>query len=352
MHLDENLYTRSPLEKVETKANHIVRIGIVALNGANALDFMGPIDTFSQANKAQDASLSYKVDLIGVRAGPIVTSSGVRMLPDRIIGPHLEKYDTVLIAGSQDIQKTTQDRVLSDWLIASVATARRIGSICSGAFALAAAGLLDGRRVAIQGGYAKQLTAMFPRVRAESDQLFVRDGSLYSAAGGAAGIDLCLYLIENDCGSTVPLNVARTLLIYLRRHGGQAQVSEFLKAQSIQNTRISDVMDWALENLSADLSVEELAKRAAMSPRNFRRSFMGELGSTPARFVESVRVEAARILLETSVLSIQQIAYRVGFINSGNMRRAFLRVLKTSPADYRDRRNADAAGCNIVSFAN
>jgi transcriptional regulator GlxA family with amidase domain len=352
MQLDENLYVRSPHEKVAAKATDIVRVGIVALNGSNALDFMGPIDTFGQANKAPDASLRYKVDLIGVRAGPIVTSSGVRMLPDRIIGPHLEKYDTILIAGSQDVQKTTQDVMLSDWLVASAATARRIGSICSGAFALAAAGLLDGRRVAIQGGYAKQLTAMFPRVRAESDQLFVRDGSFYSAAGGAAGIDLCLYLIENDCGSTVPLDVARTLLIYLRRHGGQAQVSEFLKAQSIQNTRISDVMDWALENLSADLSVEELAKRAAMSPRNFRRAFMGELRTTPARFVESVRVEAARILLETSVLSIQQIAYRVGFINSGNMRRAFLRVLMTSPADYRDSRNADAAGSNVVSFAN
>lgn len=352
MHLDENLHVRPPLEKAETKVKSIVRIGIVALNGANALDFMGPVDTFNQANKAQDASLSYKVDLIGVRAGPIVTSSGVRMLPDRIIGPHLEKYDTILIAGSQDIQKTTHDRVLSDWLMASAETARRIGSICSGAFALAAAGLLDGRRVAIKDVYAKQLTAMFPGIRAESDQLFVRDGSFYSAAGGAAGIDLCLYLIENDCGSTVPLDVARTLLIYLRRHGGQAQVSEFLKAQSIQDTRIGDVMDWALENLSADLSVEELAKRAAMSPRNFRRSFMGELGTTPARFVERVRVEAARILLETSVLSIQQIAYRVGFINSGNMRRAFLRGLKTSPADYRDRRNADAADGNIVSFAN
>jgi transcriptional regulator GlxA family with amidase domain len=352
MLLDQNLYIRLPLEEVGTRATHIVRVGVVALNGANALDFMGPIDTFNQANKAPDASLSYKVDLIGVRAGPIVTSSGVRMLPDRIIGPHLEKYDTILIAGSQDIQKATQDSVLIDWLIASGGTARRIGSICSGAFALAAAGLLDGRRVAIQGGYAKQLTAMFPRVRAESDQLFVRDGAFYSAAGGAASIDFCLYLIENDCGSTVPRNVAQTLLIHLRRHGGQAQVSEFLKAQSIQNTRISDVMDWALENLSADLSVEELAKRAAMSPRNFRRSFMGELRTTPARFVESVRVEAARILLETSMLSIQQIAYRVGFINSGNMRRAFLRVLKTSPADYRDRRNADAADGNIVLLAN
>jgi transcriptional regulator GlxA family with amidase domain len=352
MQLDENLYVRSPHEKVAAKATDIVRVGIVALNGSNALDFMGPIDTFGQANKAPDASLRYKVDLIGVRAGPIVTSSGVRMLPDRIIGSDLDKYDTILVAGGQDIQKPTQDRVLLDWLVASSGTARRIGSVCNGAFALAAAGLLDGRRVAMRGGYAKQLTAMFPRVRAESDRLFVRDGSFYSAAGGAAGIDLCLYLIENDCGSTVPLDVARTLLIYLRRHGGQAQVSEFLKAQSIQNTRISDVVDWALENLSSDLSVDELAKRAAMSSRNFRRAFMGELVTTPARFVESLRVEAARILLETSALSIQQIAYRVGFINSGNMRRAFLRVLKTSPADYRDSQNADAADRNIASFAN
>jgi transcriptional regulator GlxA family with amidase domain len=314
-----------------------VRVGIVVIDGANAIDFMGPIDVFNEANRSSATSLRYKVDLISIQPGPIVGSSGIRMLPDKVIGPELDTvYDTILVAGSQDFQKSGNDQPLIDWLTRSAASARRICATCSGTFILASAGLLNGRRVATHRDHTNQFATMFPHVHVEPDRLFVRDGPYYTAVGGMAGIDLCLYLIENDCGQATFLDVARMLVIFLRRPGNQPQISEFLKAQSIRNTQIGHVMDWALENLTADLSVEALAKRAAMSPRNFRRAFMDELMTTPARFVESIRVEAARILLETTLLSIQQIAYRVGFASPANMRRAFVRAFQAPPAEYRD----------------
>jgi transcriptional regulator GlxA family with amidase domain len=304
---------------------------------------MGPIDAFHEANRCADPVMKYKVDLIGVRAGPIVASSGVRLLPDKIIGPDLGPYDTILVAGGLDFQATIRERVLLDWLIVAAPSVRRIGSICNGTFALAAAGLLDGRRAATHWNSTKQLASMFPSIRVEPDCLYVRDGQVYTAAGVTAGIDLCLHLIESDCGHSAALDVARMLVMFVRRSGGQSQISEFLKAQSAKNTQITDVMDWVLENLHADLSVDELAKRAAMSPRNFRRAFQSEFLTTPSRYIEQIRVEAARLLLETTSLSIQQIAYRTGFVSPGNMRRAFVRILQVSPAGHKQRSDIDGS---------
>jgi transcriptional regulator GlxA family with amidase domain len=259
------------------------------------------------------------------------------MLPDKVIGPGLNTiYDTILVTGSHEFQGSGNDQVLIDWLTQNASSARRICATCTGTFILASAGLLNGRRVATHRDYTSRFATMFPHVCVEPDRLFVRDGSYYTAVGGMAGIDLCLYLIENDCGQATFLDVARMLVIFLRRPGDQPQVSELLKAQSIRNTQIGHVMDWALDNLAADLSVDALAKRAAMSPRNFRRAFMDELMTTPARFVESIRVEAARILLETTPLSIQQISHRVGFASPANMRRAFVRAFRAAPAEYRN----------------
>jgi len=315
----------------------IIRVGIVVINGANAIDFVGPIDAFNEATRSPTTPVRYEVDLIGAAPGPIVGSSGVRMLPDKVIGPGLDTfYDTILIAGSQAFQESVDNQPLINWLTQHAPCARRICATCTGAFILASAGLLDRRRVATHREYTAQFATMFPHVHVEPDRLFVRDGSYYTAVGGMAGIDLCLYLIENDCGQATFLDVARMLVIFLRRPGNQPQVSEFLKAQSIRNTQISHVMDWALQHLAADLSVDALAKRAAMSPRNFSRAFMDEMMTTPARFVENIRVEAARILLETTPLSIQQIAHHVGFGSPANMRRAFVRVFQAPPAEYRN----------------
>ena len=314
----------------------IIRVGIVVMNGSNAIDFMGPNDAFNEASKSKASLTRYEVDLIAADHGPIVGASGVRILADKVIGPELnEIYDTILIAGSQQFQEFENDRALVDWLTQRAPFARRICATRAGTFILASSGLLDGRRVATHRDNTERFAALFPYVRIEPDRLFVRDGSYYTAVGGMAGIDLCLYLVENDCGQATFLDVARMLVIFLRRPGNQPQVSEFLKAQSIRNTQIAHVMDWALDNLTADLSVEALAKRAAMSPRNFSRAFMDEMMTTPARFVESIRVEAARILLETTSLSIQQIAHRAGFGTRANMRRAFVRAFHAPPAEYR-----------------
>jgi transcriptional regulator GlxA family with amidase domain len=251
------------LQTISNRSNRILRIGIVAPNGAQALDFMGPIDAFHEANRSSESASRYEVDLIGVRAGPIVSSSGTRLLPDKVIGSDLNLYDTILVAGSLDYQTNMCERGLVDWLATVAPLARRVGSISNGAFVLAAAGLLDGRRAATHWQAAKQLSAMFPKIRVEPDCLFVRDGPVYTAAGVTAGIDLCLHLIESDCGHATSLDVARMMVIFLRRSGGQPQISAFLKAQSASNTKIADAMEWALENLHADLSVDELAKRAA-----------------------------------------------------------------------------------------
>ncbi|SDH46689.1 transcriptional regulator, AraC family with amidase-like domain [Bradyrhizobium sp. Rc2d] len=321
-----------------------IHVGIVAINGANAIDFMGPIDAFNEANRSLATPVRYKVDLISPASGSIVGSSGVRMLPDKVIGPGLDtSYDTILVAGSHELRTPRDNQPLIDWLIRAAPTTRRMCATCTGTFVLASAGLLNQRRVATHRDYTESFATMFPRVIVEPDRLFARDGSYYTAVGGMAGIDLCLYLIENDCGQATFLDVARMLVIFVRRPGNQPQVSDFLKAQSIQNSQIGQVMDWALSNLTADLSVDALAKRAAMSSRNFSRAFMDEMMTTPARFVESIRVEAARILLETTPLSVQQISHRVGFGSPANMRRAFIRAFQTPPAEYRENIGATLA---------
>jgi transcriptional regulator GlxA family with amidase domain len=315
----------------------VLRIGVIAPNGCRSFDIMTPIDAFNEANRLTRSARRYKVELIGVHAGAIVASTGVRMLPDRIIGPDLGEFDTILIAGSPDGYPGIQDRTLLDWLVKAARSARRVGAIYNGVFALAAAGLLNGRRVATHWHSAKHLAAMFPDILVEPDCLFLRDGAFYTAAGVTAGIDLCLDLIEHDLGYATSVAVARMLVIFLRRPGGQSQISEFLKAQSVTNTQVAEALQWALENLNGDLSVDSLARHAAMSTRNFRRAFQIEMGTTPSRYVELARVEAASLLLETSPLSMQQIAYRVGFDTPGNMRRVFLRIRGISPADYRQR---------------
>jgi transcriptional regulator GlxA family with amidase domain len=313
-----------------------LRIGIVAPNDAQTLDVTGPVDAFTQVNRLGGGSC-YKVEIIGTKEGPVTTASGVRLLPDTVIGAEIGTFDTILVAGSPDYRRSIEDRPLLDWLIEIAPKVRRLGSICNGAFLLAAAGLLSGRRATTHWQSAKQLAAMFPDTRVDPSCIFIRDGSIYTSAGVTAGIDLCLHLVEKDYGHATSLAAARALVVFLRRPGGQSQFSSYLKAQATENRQIADVLDWALEHLDSDLSVTELARRAAMSCRNFTRSFHHEFYMTPARFVEHTRVESARILLETSELPIQLIAHRCGFATANTMRRSFVRMLSVSPNDYRRR---------------
>ncbi|TXN27429.1 GlxA family transcriptional regulator [Methylobacterium sp. WL19] len=315
----------------------VINVGIVAPGGSQSLDIVGPVDTFSQVGRIPDAGVSYAVSLLGTAPGPIRASSGLRILPDRLIGEAGETFDTLLVVGSPDVQDETQDLALRDWLLEKAPTTRRIASICNGAFILAAAGLLEGRRATTHWQYAGALAARYPGVHVEPDRIFVRDEHVYSSAGVTAGIDLALALIEQDCGSGVSLAVARALVVFLRRPGGQSQFSVHLRAQLTEQSQLGGISDFILANLSEDLSLARLAHRAAMSERSLMRLFREELHTTPARYVEAARVEAARSILETGTTSIQQVAHRCGFGSTDTLRRAFLRHFGIAPGDYRQR---------------
>ena len=315
----------------------VITIGVVAPGGSQTLDIVGPIDAFAQVGQIPNARVRYEISLLGTAPGPIVTSSGVRLLPDLLIDDASEPFDTLFIAGSPDVDAESRNIPLAAWLAEKAPTTRRIASICNGALILGAAGLLEGRRATTHWRFAGELAARYPGVHVEPDQIFVRDGNLYSSAGVATGIDLALALIEQDCGSAVSLAVARALVVFLRRPGGQSQFSVHLQAQLTEHSQLSATSDFVLANLSTDLSIRRLAQRAPMSERSLTRLFQEELQTTPARFVEAARIEAARSLLETGALSIQQIAHHCGFGSTDTMRRAFLRHLRISPGDYRRR---------------
>src|SRR5215470_18981568 len=229
------------------------------------------------------------------------------------------------------------DRSVLNWLRLQSKNARRVVSICTGAFLLARAGLLDGKRATTHWKFAAELAQRYPRVTVEPDRIYVQDSKIYTSAGVTAGIDLALALVEEDLGSTVALHVAQALVLFLRRPGGQAQFSALLASQSSDLQPIRELLVWMAENLGRDLSVEGLASRAAMSPRNFARVFLREVGTSPAHFVEQLRIEAARRFLETSAKSLEQVAATTGFGRAELMRRAFHRCLGISPGDYRER---------------
>lgn len=320
----------------------VVTVGVVAPRGSQTLDIVGPVDAFTQASQVPNACVRYAISLLGTAPGPIIASSGIRLLPDRLINEASEPFDTLLVAGSPDYEAGLRDGSLTAWLTKMAPVTRRIGSVCNGAFILGAAGLLEGRRATTHWQFAGDLAARYPNARVEPDRIFVRDGNIYSSAGVTAGIDLALALIEQDCGAAVSLAVARALVVFLRRPGGQSQFSVHLKAQLTEHSQLSAILDFVLANLSADLSTARLAQRAAMSERSLARLFHGELRTTPARFVEMARVEAARSLLEAGLLSIQRVAQHCGFGSTDTMRRAFVRHLKISPGDYRQRFQAPA----------
>jgi transcriptional regulator GlxA family with amidase domain len=230
-----------------------------------------------------------------------------------------------------------EDEGLIEWIRESGPRARRLASVCSGAFLLARAGLLDGRRATTHWRSCDLLARLYPKVRVEPDPIFVRDGSVYTSAGICAGMDLALALVEEDLGREIALAVAQRLVIFLKRPGGQSQFSAQLRTQLAEREPLRELQSWIAENPGADLTIPALAARVAMSPRNFARVFLREVGTTPARYVEGARVEAARRRLEESDSAIESVADGCGFGTPETMRRAFLRSLRVSPASYRGR---------------
>jgi len=302
------------------------------------LDLVGPWEVFATANGLLGSGkLAYEMRLITTgRARVFAGDSRLRLSADSRYNQFSGPVDTLIIPGGTGPQAVS-DRGVLNWLRAHSRKARRTVSICTGAFLLARAGLLHGKRATTHWKFATRLSKQYPSIRVEPDRIYIRDGRTYTSAGVTAGIDLALALVEEDLGSTVALHVAQALVLFLRRPGGQAQFSALLASQRSDLQPIRELLVWMAENLGRHLSVEELASRAAMSPRNFARVFLREVGTSPAHFVEQLRVEAARRFLETNAKSLEQVAAAAGFGSAELMRRAFHRCLGVTPGDYRER---------------
>lgn len=312
------------------------RIVVVAFPGVQSLDVTGPGEVFSQADRASAGS-AYAVELVTPDGAAVRASSGLRLLADRSLGDCRGAIDTLVVAGGVGIREAARDERLDAWLRVAARRCRRVTSVCTGAFLLARAGILDGRRVTTHWAACAALGRAYPAVDVDPDPIFVRDGNVYTSAGVTAGIDLALALVEEDLGRGVALEVARNLVLFVRRPGGQAQFSATLSGQAASRPGIRELQSWIADNLAADLSVAALAERSFMSPRNFARVFSREVGVTPAGFVESLRVEHARTLLETTNLQVEEVARHCGFGTVETLRRAFGRRVHVSPSDYRDR---------------
>ena len=311
---------------------------IVLFDGVQSLDVTGPLEVFASArhHQAGRGERGYEVTTASLGGAPVTSASGLGLIPATDLRAHAaDPIDTLLVPGGRGTARP--DPELVAWLRANGPAARRITSVCTGAFLLAAAGLLDGRNATTHWAYTEALARQYPAVTVHTDPIFVRDGTVATSAGVTAGIDLALALVEEDMGHAAALAVARGLVVYLRRPGGQAQFSAHLRAQSAQRAPLRDVQQWISEHPSADLSVTTLAARAGLSPRQFARVFAAETGISPGRFVSTVRLETARRMLEDSGRGVSQVARACGYGTPEAMRRAFVQSLGVPPASYRHR---------------
>ncbi|MEO8603045.1 MAG: GlxA family transcriptional regulator [bacterium] len=313
------------------------RIALLGFDGVQSLDLTGPLEVFATASwfctQRGDAA-AYTTEIVAPTARPITSNSGLRMVPDRAIGAVRGRLDTLIVAGGS-VERMVADRVVRRWLVGQARRVRRLASVCSGAFILAEAGLLAGRRATTHWAGVERFVERYPDVDVEADAIFVRDGDVYTSAGVTSGIDLALALVEDDLGHAIALQVARWLVVFLKRPGGQSQFSSHLAAQAIPPGRLKDLPEWIVGHLREDLSVDALAARLAMSPRHFARVFRQESGVTPAKFVERARLDAARRQLENGGLGFEDVAGRCGFGSAEQMRRTFTRHLRIVPIDYR-----------------
>jgi transcriptional regulator GlxA family with amidase domain len=308
----------------------------VVFPDVQALDVTGPLEVFALANRlAKGRSPRYEISVVAKTAGPVATSSGLTIAAGRGIRQATGPVDTLVVAGGQGTRRAMADARLVSWIRRTALRARRVASVCSGAFLLGEAGLLDGRRATTHWAVCGALQRRYPAARVERDPIFVRDGKVSTSAGVTAGMDLALELVEEDGGRDLALSVARWLVMFLRRPGGQSQFSVQLSAQVAERRGLRDLQGWIADHLGEDLSVPALARRAGMSPRNFARAFRREIGATPAAYVQAQRVEGARRLLETAEASVAEVAAACGFARVETMHRAFRRGVQVSPAQYR-----------------
>ena len=316
-------------------------VAILAMPGVQLLDVSGPLDVFAEAN-VQAGRTVYDLRILGTQPGEIRSSSGARLMPDMVIGENtVDVIDTLLVAGAPNAANIPPDGRVIDWLRSATPSMRRYGSVCSGAFFLAQAGLLDGRRATTHWAVAERLARAFPSVTVDADALHVRDGRLWTAAGVTAGLDLALALVGEDLGREVAMRVAGQLVMFFKRPGGQMQFSRKGEAVPVGRSALQEVQRWVAANPAHDHSVASLAARMGLSSRHFARLFRQEVGMTPGDWVEEARVVAARELLEAGDAAPKQVAGRCGFADADTLRRAFVRRVGVTPAEYRKRYAVD-----------
>lgn len=331
----------SPSSDTASPARATRRVIFVAAPGTEILDLVGPLQVFARAAEifAQENSGSppiYSVEVVTTSPHrSFVANCGLGVTAHKTFRELRGKIDTLLVAGGNSIERDEISTEVVRWLRKIAGRIRRVGSVCTGAMLLARAGLLDGRRATTHWNWCEVLIRRAPHANVDPDPIFIRDENVYTSAGVTAGMDLALALVEEDQGSRLALQVARNLVLYLRRPGGQSQFSAALSLQLTDRKPLRELEAWVLDNLDKSLTVPVLAERVAMSPRNFARVFTKEMKTTPAKFVERLRIEAARRRLEESQNSMEAIAGECGFGNVNSMRNVFQRALKIPPGQYR-----------------
>lgn len=319
------------------------RIAILVLPGFQSLDAIGPAEVFATAGllaaRSGHKPSPYSVEIWAESVGPISSWTGLQFIAQRSYERARVPIDTVLIAGGGQLGQADYrpPQSLLRFLQHAVRKARRVASVCTGAFALAEAGLLDGLSATTHWAHADELARRYPKISVEPDALFTKSGSIYTSAGISAGMDLALSLVQEDLGRSTALATAKGLVLFLKRPGGQSQFSEELRSQLSLAGPMADLQRWIMDHLHEDLTVRLLAKRVAMSERNFQRVFRSEFDDSPARFVERMRVARARRLLEAEDLHLEEVAHATGFGNAERMRKSFQRSLDITPSEYRQR---------------
>ncbi len=330
-----------------------MRIGLLGFDGVNALDLIGPLEVFANAAELQALEQprrpTYQTVVIGLRRGAFTAESGVTFRPhcDSRSAPPL---DTLIVPGGKGLREPRCNAAAAKWIGERAPKTRRVVSVCTGAFGLAPTGLLDGRRVTTHWRWAPVLAQRFPALRVDGSALFLKDGKYYTGGGISAGIDLALALVEEDLGPRAALAVAREMVVYLKRPGGQEQYSEPLRAQTRAADRFAELVAWIDGHLDRDLSVEALAQRTCLSARHFSRRFNAAFGRTPADYVEDARMGEARQRLSGSSRNIEDIARSLGFGGPDTFRRAFERRFGLSPSQYRERFGLPASKSGTAAY--
>ncbi|WP_027215050.1 GlxA family transcriptional regulator [Burkholderia sp. WSM2232] len=313
-------------------------VAIAIFPGVQALDVAGPVDVFSEANRFIAPDARYTVTLLSAKQAPLRASNGMTLIADAAFERAREPFDLALVAGGPALPEgEPPEAPLLDWLMNVAPQCARYGSICTGAFALGHAGLLDERNVTTHWQHAAQLAAQFPKARVDYDRIYLRDGELVTSAGVTAGIDLSLALVAEDHGAHIALAVAKRLVVFAQRLGGQSQFSPYLTAPADDTSPVAKVQAHVMEHIRESFTVRQLADVAGMSARHFARVFVQETGVTPHEFVERARVDAARQLLESSAAALKAIAYDCGFGTADRMRIVFMKRIGVTPTQYRER---------------